>query len=564
MSPQGRQSEVETRPPDLRPLPSDHRHGDARRRWSEPFLRYAYAIVVDDAYKGMPCALDTEGKVDWTIPSNRAPGSKNWDGRQRRYAWWAAKARERSIPTEGHWISKVARIIHPWGWKPCQTCGRWMRISYSYPAARTVHRLNRHLPDEEQVDHSDFLDIYEVIDHLVQALGLEHSGRIMVDVFPELGPTDGLDVGELKKLAESRLVATESRKLSPGAMSDAPDRLDGFHTYNLCCRSRQDTGRSLDNLKTYGVDRRAFEHWSEGDWEAANVLMSRTGVGRCPRCKRVRQLTADHVGPISLGFRHTPYFQAVCLACNSAKNNRMRMSDVELLLVLETRGVEVTSWHATRIWDLLKLDVKDDAGALRLSKLMNVNQHQFLRLLLQARVAAPDALLQFLSPQFAEQRVSFIGLDPLTLSYDQIVHTPRQATYARSKAARLVRIAFEALDDYALKASRNVPSIPEELLAQERRRVDAAVAQAASDPSSWRAPLAEALDRDEPAKVRENRLKELLGPTHYQPPEDFRYLRKAFVGFMDKSAEILAERFSDDRAIKLWSDVLEELDGPAD
>jgi Alw26I/Eco31I/Esp3I family type II restriction endonuclease len=558
----GQESEIETRPPELPPLALERRHGDARRQWSEPFLRYAYAIVAQDAYLGMPCALDSEGKVDWTIPSNRAPGSKNWDGRPRRHAWWAAKAREVGVPTEDHWISKVARRIHPWGWKPCQTCGRWMRISYSYPAARTVHRLNQHLPAEDKLEHSDFLDVYEVTDHLAQSLGIEQAGRAMTDVFPELGPTDGLGVGELKRLVESRLVATESRKLSPGAMSNAPDRLDGFHTYNLCCRPGQDKGRSLANLKSYGVDRRAFEHWSEGNWEAANVLMSCVGAGRCPRCNKVRRLTADHVGPISLGFRHTPCFQVVCSSCNSAKNNRMRMSDVEVLLSLEARGIEVTSWHATRIWDLVKHDVEDDAGALRLSKLMNVNQHQFLRLLLRPRAVAPDALLQFLSPQFAEQRVSFVGLDPLTLTYERMEHTPRQATYARSKAARLVRIAFQALDDYALKASRNVPRIPEELLANERRQVDAAVAKAAVDPSPWRKSLTEALDRSKPASVRESRLKELIGPGSYQPPHDFRYLRKAFVGFMDKTAQLLAERLSDDRAIKLWSDPLEELDGP--
>src|SRR3989344_5621096 len=28
--------------------------------------------------------------------------------------------------------------------------------------------------------------------------------------------------------------------MSPGAMSNAPDRLDGYHTYNLCCRAKQD------------------------------------------------------------------------------------------------------------------------------------------------------------------------------------------------------------------------------------------------------------------------------------------------------------------------------------
>jgi hypothetical protein len=92
-------------------------------------------------------------------------------------------------------------------------------------------------------------------------------------------------------------------------MSNAPDRLDGFHSYNLCCRGKQDTGRAADNLKTYGVDRRAFEHWCEGDWSAANALMNSVTEGTCARCGAFGQLTADHVGPISLGFLHSPRFE---------------------------------------------------------------------------------------------------------------------------------------------------------------------------------------------------------------------------------------------------------------
>ena len=47
--------------------------------------------------------------------------------------------------------------------------------------------------------------------------------------------------------------------LSPGVMSNAPDRLDGFHSYNKCCRAKEDKGRSKENLNKYGEDRRAYE-----------------------------------------------------------------------------------------------------------------------------------------------------------------------------------------------------------------------------------------------------------------------------------------------------------------
>ena len=534
-----------------------HRHGDERRPWTGAFLAYAYAVVAHPSYAGMPSTLDDDGKVDWTIPSNRAPGSKNWDGNRRRREWWAEKAGEIGVATTGKWISQVAKRIHPWGWKPCQTCGRWMRISYAYPAERTLVKINTHLPQAEQIDVADLLDIYEVSEHLVDTVGEREAAVVLQQAFPELGNVTGRSLRELQQELE-RVVGMEPRgRLSPGAMSNAPDRLDGFHTYNLCCRSNQDKGRSLDNLKTYGVDRRAFEHWSEGDWEAANLLMSRVTTGVCPRCGEARQLTADHVGPISLGFRHTPYFEAVCASCNSAKNNRMGVADVRQLLELEAAGVAVTSWHAAPLWDRTKDRVDNDAAALRLSKLLNVNQHEFLRLLLRARTAgAPDVLMQFLSPEYAEERVDFIGLDRATLCYERIERCRRQATYSRSKAARLVRIAFEALDDYHRKPKRNVQAIPEELVADVSQAVNDAIERTIGDESAWREPLLAALDPEASPTVRENRLQELIGPGFYEPTHDYRYVRDAFERYMDRVGELLTARLDDDHAIKLWDAAL--------
>lgn len=545
------------KPPRLPALDSERRHGDDRRAWSKAFLEYAYALVEQPVYKGIPGSRDEQGKLDWTIPTGRSRGSKNWDGNARRKQWWEAKAVALGIPVEDAWISQVAKRIHPWGWKPCQTCGRWMRLSYAYPSARTVATLNRSLPQDEMLDVPDYLDIYEVAEHLVDVLGQSDAVEALVAALPSLAGAAPGDLAELQRELEERVVRTEPRGLSPGAMSNAPDRLDGFHTYNLCCRSRQDTGRSLDNLKTYGVDRRAFEHWSEGDWEAANLLMSRTTEGSCPRCGEHRQLSADHVGPISLGFRHTPFFEAVCASCNSSKNNRMGMRDIKQLLSLERAGTEVASWHAATLWDAAKYSVGDDAGALRLSKLLNVNQHEFLRLLLRARaLGVPDVLMQFLSPEYAEERVEFVGLDRATLRYESILRRSRQETYSRSKAARLVRIAFEALDEYGLKPRRNVQAVPVSLLEVENERVEQALGTALTDTSHWREPLVAAIDAGLPASVKENRLQELIGPGFYEPTHDYRYVRDAFAGYMAAVGEVLAGRLDDDHAIKLWDEAL--------
>ena len=513
-----------------------------------------YEILELSNYAGMPCTIDDAGKIDWTIPSNRPRGSKNWDGNARRREWWRAKAEEVGVPLKGHWLSKTAKAIHPLGEKPCQPCGRVMKLSYVYPTTRLVRRLNRYLPDDALLEQADLLDIYEVADHLVRELGERSAVAALNEIFQALDAEEDSSPAQVKQLLQERVVATEPRGLlSPGAMSNAPDRLDGFHTYNLCCRGKHDTGRTTENLKTYGADRRAFEHWCEGDWSAANFLMTQPGEGTCPRCGAKGQLTADHVGPISLGFTHSPHFDAVCLACNSSKNNRMSLADVRRLLALEEAGDTVVSWQARALWAACKHDVDSDEKALLLSKLLRVNQHHYLLLLHEAKECRlPDVLLQFLSPEHAEYRTQFEGLDPKTLQYTRLIRTPRQATYARSHGARMVRIAFDALDDYASKAKRNVQDVEEHLLEDAHAVVDEALAQAAAEASSMRDDLLEILELD--AASRDVRLSALFSDG-YRPKEDFGYVRRAFQTYLDALSAILARRFQEGRAERLGDEL---------
>ena len=50
-------------------------------------------------------------------------------------------------------------------------------------------------------------------------------------------------------------------------------RFNGFHSYALCCRTKFDKGRKRENMLTYGQDRRAYQEWSDGDYNLANRLM---------------------------------------------------------------------------------------------------------------------------------------------------------------------------------------------------------------------------------------------------------------------------------------------------
>lgn len=236
--------------------------------------------------------------------------------------------------------------------------------------------------------------------------------------------------------------------MSPGAMSNAPDRLDGYHTYNLCCRSKQDTGRHKSNLARYGEDRRAYENWSEGDWKAASWLMKEF---------QKHGISPDHLGPISLGFSHRPKFRPLTRAANSARNNRMTYEDVKLLL--EEEMVEpIISSHSKYIWDLLKNKVNNDTDALKLGKLMRENMHHILSIFsyLTEKGYKNFLIKNFLHPEYANYSIRFDIFDPKTGSFKEMVKTIGTKKQYANNAKRYIRISFESLKQYSLKKNRNL------------------------------------------------------------------------------------------------------------
>jgi Alw26I/Eco31I/Esp3I family type II restriction endonuclease len=439
-------------------------YGDHRRPWSEAFVVYMQQIVEHPNFKGMPSAIDDDGRIRWNAPSNRPPG-KWQDLRDRRLVWWRKKAEELGIEQNGKWISKVVKAIHPLQEKPCQTCGRVMSLNYVYPTKNALKKINAALSEKDKVEYDKFLTIYEVAQYLEGKLGKE-GVEVLEKLFPQLKDVQGKNSKKIIEFLAEKIVPKEPKGiLSPGSMSNAPDRLDGFHTYNLCCRHRQDTGRSSDNLRTYSDDRRAFEFWCEGDWAAANLLMTLGTEGVCPECGQTALMTADHIGPISLGFTHRPRFQPMCGSCNSSKGNRLSFRDVKELIHDESLGEIVISRQIRSLWNLTKNKIKTNEDANKLSKLLRINQHYYLILLEEVyKLGYPDLLLSFLNPELADEKIEFEGLNGTNFQYKKMNKSKRQDTYSESKACRMIRIAFDALDDYASKNKRNIHLIPEGIL----------------------------------------------------------------------------------------------------
>lgn len=332
-------------------------YGSKGQVWHPEFIRYMEFIANHETYAGMPDAFTEDKKIQWEAPSNRGSG-KYKDTHHKRREWWRRKALSVGIdPESTKWISRTARQIHPTLKKPCKRCGRVMELRYVYPSKILLQRLIK----VGYVDESFPLEPFERIGDLVTRL-VEVLRDSVFSNLPDLLRTSEISPPSIEPNLENWLnwiekeyIPQEPSILSPGAMSNAPDRFDGFHSFNQCCRSTADQGRSQSNLKAYTTDRRVFEYWTEGNWIAADRLMGQIRAnfsnelcfnGHSGPC------SADHIGPLSLGFTHRPEFQFLCKSCNSAKNNRMVLREVVYLREVEAKGESVISWHSKALWDL--------------------------------------------------------------------------------------------------------------------------------------------------------------------------------------------------------------------
>lgn len=417
------------------------------RVWSKEFVEYTEYIANHPNYNGLPDKYKEDGSVRWVVAGNSELGKKRGE-------WWDKQVEEMNVTNR----AEVARLIHPKelnGMKPCQICGKKLSIFYVYPSKTTLKQLNKHSNLEFK---SYEMTIMEIFDLLYKELDNE-----IFLLFRKIFKIPS-DIEEKKETFLEYIQSHPGKKLSPGVMSNAPDRLDGFHTYNACCRSKEDTGRHSLNLARYSQDRRAYENWSEGNWNLSNRLMGEFNKFSeeviCPNCGKKAKMTADHIGPISLGFTHRPSFNPLCSSCNSGKNNRMSYNDVKQLINDEKNHEKVISWHTKYLWDNLKFKVKNDKDALKLSKIMREHLHKVLSLFAIISNYDKEFLRKnFLNPQYSFFDYTFENFDPLDLSKLKIIIKPLDSKNKRKNAKRYIRISFESLEQYNSKENRNLQDL---------------------------------------------------------------------------------------------------------
>lgn len=412
------------------------------KKYSKEFIEYQQFIIRHPSYEGMPMPTTHNRRIAWVAPAKGELG-------QYRAAWWNKKKAELVIKgtlSSQAKISEVARSIHPTKYKPCQTCGRNLSIEYVYLNKIGIKKINFNFPDLSTDPFWEIKDFIVAINNKY-----EKAGLIRFIASFELDKSS-FDIPKIVDQFKEKHISL----LSPGSMSNAPDRLDGFHSYNKCCRSKEDKGRSSDNMSKYGEDRRAYENWADGDWKAASWLMkefSKNGV------------SADHVGPISLGFAHTTLFTPMTKQENSAKNNRMRLYDVRKLIEAESNGIEIVSWHTKPIWDRYKNQISTDADALNLSKTLRKNLHRTLLVLCELNYRGNRKfLVSLLNPNYAFFRIKIIRFNPQTGIPEKIEKIPGRLTQYSRNAKRYVDIAFESLEKYKLKENRKLADLSDDIL----------------------------------------------------------------------------------------------------
>jgi len=411
------------------------------------FLEYMDYIVKHDNYKTQPCPFNNNGDITWVKTKKSCP---------ERTLWWDNQITQYGLTNR----ADVARYIHPKelkGMKPCSECGNKLSIYYIYPSKNLLKKINDYFHTTYKLYNED---IYYIIDDLNKII--EHI--IIIEFFKKVFQINS-SIESIKNLINYLIQyhshdSQKGKMLSPGVMSNAPDRFDGFHTYNACCRKVKDTGRHDDNMRNYTRDRRAFENWADGDFSLANQIMGEflkyTKSVICPECKKNKKMTADHIGPISLGFCHRKEFTPLCSSCNSAKNNRMTLNDVMKLLIDEKEGIQVISWHSKFLWDRLKYHIKTDEKAKLASSVMRENIHYILASLniIYQYKNGYDFLLTKLHPEYVKYKYKITNFNPLALDEMIITHTISTADTKVKSEKRYIKISFKALEKYNEKENR--------------------------------------------------------------------------------------------------------------
>lgn len=409
--------------------------------WAKEFLEYEEFIANHPNYKGLPITKGKGGKYNWIATGQSEVGKK-------RKAWAEKKGREIGIDANSSkFYSEVMLAIHPTKTKPCQICGKSMSLYYHYPNANLVKAFKKEFNYECDVYES----IYDICDNLKKHRITEKQ---IINFLKNKCKLDDnyTDLDTLICHCEVKCRNGLSKMLGPGAMSNFPDRYDGFHTYNRCCRSTEDKGRSKENLRTYGKDRRAYEYFSDGNIHAADRFMN---------SKFFEGKSADHIIPVSLGGVHdSHYLQVMPTGDNSSKRDRLVKEDVLKAIEIEKSSkLKAVSWFVSDLWKYLIIHVgsftQPDFEKFRVC--LKQNMSDFLNILCRIKELENEIGINFIIETLIKPKHKYFEIDYEFNSDGSYSEKERHITERASEEfERMKRISLDSLDEYKSKDNRNM------------------------------------------------------------------------------------------------------------
>lgn len=408
------------------------------RNWHPNFIKYMDYIVGHKNYEGL-CIEKSDNSYGWIATAKGNVGKK-------RIEWAIQKAKELNIEIKPGVYREVMFAVHPTKKKVCQICGRELSLDYIY----LNNSFIKFLKNNYNIELNELNSIYDVVT-ILKNIGKteEQVIEILKNRFNLSEKVSNLDL----TIKECIQLCTKgkSKDLGPGCMSNFPDRFDGFHTYNRCCRSREDTGRSKENLYSYGKDRRAYEYWSDGNIHAANKFMHSSFF---------ENTSADHVGPISLGFIHdSRTLRKMPVGENSSKRDRLLYEDVvELQEIEQLNDICVISWYSSMIWEFIKNNLEYSVDLEKYRIMLKQNMSLYMEILWTIKNNCKEKGEKFLIENLLLPKYECFKYDYEFNELGQIIkQIPRNITESTKKEFdRYVRIALASVDEYHEKENRKM------------------------------------------------------------------------------------------------------------
>ena len=416
------------------------------------FINYIHEIIQHPNYTGLPIRFNDEGFPIWLAPKK----SKTDDTGIKREEWADQRAIELQFQDSSKKYADTMFSLHPTKKKVCQWCGKTMDLHYIYPTKNTIKYFERNF----EYTFNKYDSIYDIVYLLPQ-----FENEIKKYLIAKACLSDKYNSSSITEIIikTEHICRMEGKSIfSPGAMSNFPDRFDGFHSYNLCCRKTKDKGRHDDNMASYNRDRRAYEYWVDGNIAAANQLMRDSTI--------FGDMSADHIGPISLGFIHDPiYLQPMISRDNSAKRDRLGDDDMQKLISLENQtGISPSSHFAEIVWSYIKKDYLSDNRIFDLSwyrdalKQNMVNFMESIWILLNT--SKREHVEEFFTELYFKPKYDKYFKYKYEFNVNGTIKKqhPRNITNsAKEELSRLVRISFESVENFHSKSNENRNNSPE-------------------------------------------------------------------------------------------------------